>query len=75
MISTSSSISRITKSTRKINLSFLTQASSIIHLGYFMNLLANCILVLVGFDLPNPDLLNILYGMRFMLAPRSTNAL
>ena len=73
-ISLSSSISRIMKYARNMNLSTLTRTSSITLLGCFSDLSTNWSVTVVGRASPNPNRLNIDSGMRLILAPISHKA-
>src|SRR5262249_35675200 len=67
--SKSSSISIITKSTGNMNLSTLTNTSSMMPLGYLTDLSASWTDILVGLGSPRFRVLNSEYGIRFMLTP------
>nr|GEU60425.1 hypothetical protein [Tanacetum cinerariifolium] len=67
----SSSISKITKSTRKMNLFTLTKRFSQTPIGYLMDRSASCMLILVGFCLEIPNLRKRECGIIFILAPKS----
>lgn len=71
----SSSISNITKSNGEMNLSTFTNTSSIISLGYVIDLSASCKVMVVGFTSPSPNFLNNDRDIRLMLVLKSHNAL
>ncbi|GJX01359.1 hypothetical protein Tco_0185272 [Tanacetum coccineum] len=71
----SSSISRITKSTGKVILPTSTNIFSAIPIGYWKDLYANLTLILVGFKVSRDSFAYKEYGIRLMLAPRSTKRL
>ena len=62
------------KSIGKMNVSTLTSTSSIIPLGYLMDLSASCKDTVVGFASPNPNFLNTDRDIRLILAPKSHKA-
>ncbi|GJZ59714.1 hypothetical protein Tco_0615530 [Tanacetum coccineum] len=67
-------ISRITKSTRKVNFPTSTNIFSAILIGYWNDLLANLTLILVGLRVLRDNLAYREYGIRLMLALRSAKA-
>ncbi|GKA04633.1 hypothetical protein Tco_0683753 [Tanacetum coccineum] len=69
------SISRITKSARKMNLPTSTSIFLAILTGYWNDLSGNLTLILVGLRVSRDSLAYTEYGIRLMLAPRSTRAL
>ncbi|GKD22900.1 hypothetical protein Tco_1224603, partial [Tanacetum coccineum] len=71
----SSSISRITKSARKVNLPTLMSIFSTILTGYWNYLSANLTLILVGLRVLRDSFAYKEYGIGLMLAPRSAKAL
>nr|GEW80902.1 retrovirus-related Pol polyprotein from transposon TNT 1-94 [Tanacetum cinerariifolium] len=71
----SSSISRITKSTGKVNLPTSTSIFSAIPIGYWNDRTANLTLILVGLRVSRDNFAYKKYGMRLMLAPRFARAL
>ena len=71
----SSSISKITKSIGKMNLSTLTSKSSKTPLGYAMDLSANYNVTLDGVGSLSPNFCKIDKGIKLILAPKSHNAL
>nr|GEW65400.1 hypothetical protein [Tanacetum cinerariifolium] len=71
----SSTISRITKSTEKINLSIFMSKFSTIPLGVHLVLSAISITILIGLSFLMPKSLYIERVMTLMLAPKSANAL
>ncbi|GKE28200.1 hypothetical protein Tco_1443584 [Tanacetum coccineum] len=71
----SSSISRITKSARKVNLSTSSSIFSVIPTGYWNDQSANLTLVLVGLRVSREKFAYKEYDIRLMLAPRSAKAL
>ena len=71
----SSSMSKIIKSTRKMNLSTLTKTSFTIPLGYVIDLSANYKDTFVGLGSSNPNFYIIDRGIKFILAPKSHNTL
>ena len=75
----SSSISKTTKSTGKINLSTLTSTSSKTPLGYAMDLSANCNVTcnvtLDGVGSLSPNFYKIDKDIKLILAPKSHNTL
>ena len=68
-------MSRMMKSTGKINLSTFTRTSSITPMGCFCDLSANWSVTVVKRASPNPNRLNMYNGMRFIVAPKSHKAL
>ena len=72
--SLSSSMSRTTKSTGKMNLSIFTSTSSRIPRGKAIDLSAICKEIEVGVRSPMSSLLRMDEGMRLILAPRSHSA-
>lgn len=73
-ISLSSSMSSTTKSVGNINLSTLIRISSIIPLGCFNDLSANCQVTVVGIASPSLSYLNVDGGINLMMAPKSPSA-
>nr|GEW93175.1 hypothetical protein [Tanacetum cinerariifolium] len=71
----SSSISRLTKSTRKVNLPTSTSIFLAIPIGYWNDLSANLTIILVGLSVLRDSFAYKEYGIRLMLAPRSAKAL
>ncbi|GKA63911.1 hypothetical protein Tco_0763517 [Tanacetum coccineum] len=71
----SSSISRITKSTRKVNLPTLMSILLAIPKRYWNDRSANLMLILVGLRVSRESFAYREYGIRLMLAPRSDKAL
>ncbi|GJS91186.1 putative reverse transcriptase domain-containing protein [Tanacetum coccineum] len=71
----SSTMSRITKSTGEINLSIFTKMFLMIPLGDCIDLSAISISILIGLGLPKPRRLNKENGIMLILAPKSANAL
>ncbi|GKC45803.1 hypothetical protein Tco_1063525 [Tanacetum coccineum] len=71
----SSSILRIKKSAGKVNLPTSTSKFSAIPTGYWNDLSANLMLILVGLRLLRDNLTYSEYGIRLMLAPRLAKAL
>ncbi|GJY68658.1 hypothetical protein Tco_0471640 [Tanacetum coccineum] len=71
----SSSILRITKSAGKVNLPTSTSIFSAIPTGYWNDMSANLTLILVGLRVSRDNFAYKEYGIRLMLAPRSTKAL
>lgn len=69
-----SSRSRITNSTRKINLSTFIETSSMIPLGWQIEWLANWRVIVVSFGSSSPIFWKILYGIRLMLTPKLAKA-
>ena len=69
------SISKMTKSIGKMNLSTFTRMFSITPRGCWYDLSANCKLIVVGFASPNFNLLNIESDIKLMFAPKSKRAL
>ena len=74
-ISTSSSMSRITKSAGNINLSTLTSMLSMTTLVCLIDQLASYKVIVVDLGLPSPSFMKILCGVTFMLALKSAKAL
>ncbi|KAA0056500.1 photosystem II CP47 reaction center protein-like [Cucumis melo var. makuwa] len=62
------------KSARNMNLSTLTNTSSIFPFGCVMDLSANCSATVVGFAFPIPDFLKIDGDIKLILAPRLHSA-
>lgn len=73
--SLSFSISRIMKSTGKINLSTFTKMSSQMPRGCLINLSANYSETIVVFAFPKPNFLKRDKSIKLILAPKSHNAL
>nr|GEY60354.1 reverse transcriptase [Tanacetum cinerariifolium] len=69
------SISRITKSTEKVNLPTSTSIFSVIPIGYWNDMSANLTLILVGLRVSRDSFAYKEYDIRLMLAPRSAKAL
>ena len=72
--SLSSSMSSTMKSTGNMNLSTLTNTSSMTPLGCFKDQYASWRVIVVGLASPKPNFLNIDRGIRLILAPRSHSA-
>nr|GEU68931.1 reverse transcriptase domain-containing protein [Tanacetum cinerariifolium] len=70
----SSSISKTTKSTEKINLLTFTNRFSQTSMGYLIDRSASWILILVGLCLEIPSRQKREFGMRFILAPKLARA-
>jgi len=70
----SSSISITTKSTGNMNLLTLTKTSYATPYGYFIDMSARCNVIRVSLTSRSPIFRSIDKGIKFVLAPRSSNA-